>query len=77
MNTTLDAPTGVLLHVTREEGMYFVRDLIGLRYGYGATYREALVEWADQVEGLIEDSKTMEFGGRLLSEVNAYKDALS
>lgn len=76
--TTLDEPVGALgalLRLRRDGEGWYVSDLIGLRYGWGATIGEALAMWSDCVaDALGEDEARL--ADPYLSEVRAYKQAL-
>lgn len=74
VSTTADEPMSVLLSITHEDGLFAVRDFIGLRFGWGYL-NDALVSWYEQVRDII-DIPDDELGEPLKSEVAAYRKAL-
>jgi hypothetical protein len=73
-NTTLDPPNGLLLRVLRDGDGIFVKDTVGLRYGWGLTLGDAVRMWADCVMDVCDEENA---GGSLLAEQRAYRQALA
>ncbi len=68
---------GLLLRIHRDEqGRFVVSDVVGLRYGYGGTLREALDFWLAQLDDILEIPES-DLGDPLRSEVRAYMKALA
>lgn len=72
-SSTADVHQGFLLALRRDGEQWFVRDMIGKRYGAGATPGEALAEWWFQVNDLLTLKDPA--GPPLSHEIAAYRKA--
>ena len=74
-STTDPLPAGLLVRIEPHDGGYLVKDFTGLRYGFGKTLREAVEEWADEVQWFVAEPLEI-LGGSALHEAKAYRRAL-
>jgi hypothetical protein len=76
--STWDEPSGetALLRIVKDNGQFLVSDLLGLRYGVGATVEAALMDWISGLREFVEWSKGQKLGANLAAEVHAYRKFL-